>query len=79
MSNIPIKQIMNTPDRRQSKMLILSKNIYQKSLETEFLNVICRVTNGNQKHTVSNDFYLLSLIVKSVFDCHLPGVMNTGL
>ena len=40
-----------TPDRRQTKMLILSTNVDQKSLATEFLIAICRqsgATNGNQ-------------------------------
>ena len=31
-----------TPDRRQSKTLILSMNVDQKPLETEFLIAICR-------------------------------------
>ena len=33
-----------TPDRRQSKTLIISRNVDQQSLETEFSNVICRLT-----------------------------------
>ena len=33
---------MLTPNRRQSKTLILSANVDQKSLETEFSIVICR-------------------------------------
>ena len=48
-----------TPDMRQSKMLILSTNVDQKSLETGFSIAICRpffrlpcvarlATNGNQ-------------------------------
>ena len=32
------------PDRRQSKTLILSMNVDQKSLETEFFIAICRPT-----------------------------------
>ena len=38
---------MITPGRRQSK--ILSRNVDQKSLETEFLIAICLHT-GNRKH-----------------------------
>ena len=33
-----------TPDRRQSKMLILSMNLDRKSLDTEILIAICRPT-----------------------------------
>ena len=32
-----------TPGRRQSKTLILSTNVDQKSIETEFSIVICRL------------------------------------
>ena len=39
----------NTPGRRQSKSPILSKNVDQKSLETEF-SIAILATNGNQKH-----------------------------
>ena len=35
---------LTTPSRRQSKTLKLSRNIDQKSLETEFLIAICRPT-----------------------------------
>ena len=35
---------MNTPDRPQSKTLILLTNVDQKSLEAEFLIAICRLT-----------------------------------
>ena len=38
---------MNTPGRRQSKMPILSTNVDQKLLETEFSIVICRL-NGDK-------------------------------
>ena len=49
-------------------MLILSSNIDQKSLETEFLIAICRLT-GNKwqsKTLVLAIFYPRSSIVKSV-------------
>ena len=57
-----------TPDRWQSKMLILLTNIDQKSLEIEFSIAICRPT-------VSRDFDLCLSIVKSVFDCRLLSVV----
>ena len=37
---------LNHTGRRQSKMLIVSKNVDQNSLETEFLIAICRLTGG---------------------------------
>ena len=66
-----------TPGRRQSKTLIMSINIDQKSLETEFLIGICRPTGDKWQ---SKTLFLLifdprSLIVKSIFDCSLPGVV----
>ena len=54
-----------TPDRRQSKTLILSTNVDQKSLETDYRLpfVATRATNGNLdwrqmaiESIVSNDF-----------------------
>ena len=39
-----LHQIKLTPRRRQLKMSILSTNVDKKSLETEFLIVICRLT-----------------------------------
>ena len=38
-----------TPDRQQSKTLILSTNIDQKSLGIEFLIVICRPTGDKRQ------------------------------
>ena len=66
-----------TLGRRESKSLILSKNVGQKSLETEFSIAIRRPT-GDKLH--SKTLFLLifgprSSIVKSVFDCRLPGVV----
>ena len=71
-----------TPNRLQSKMLILSTNVDQKTLETEFLIVICRQRGDNwrsklfflSKTMFLVIFYLCMLIVKSAFDCHLSGV-----
>ena len=47
-----------TPVKRQSKRLILSTNVDQKSLETEFLMAICCLTGEKMaiKNTVSIDF-----------------------
>ena len=69
---------VNTPGRRQSKTSILSTNIDQKSLETDFLIAICRLTGDKWQ---SKTLYLpifdpRSLIDKSLFDCRLPGVIN---
>ena len=38
------KVSISTPDRGQSKTLILSTKVDQKLLKTEFLIVICRLT-----------------------------------
>ena len=45
-------------DRRQSKTLILSMNVDQKSLETDFFVAICRPTSDKwqSKNSVSSDF-----------------------
>ena len=60
-------------------MLILSTNVDQKSLETEFSIAICRPTGDKcqSKTLFIAIFYPRSSIVKSVFDCRLSGV-NTG-
>ena len=50
---------LNTPGRQQSKMLIQSKNIDKKSLETVFSIAICCLTGWRQmatKNTVFNNF-----------------------
>ena len=59
-------------------MLILSKNVDQKSLETEFLIAICRPTGEKRQ---SKTLFLAifdprSSIIKSVFDCRLSGVVS---
>ena len=61
----------------QSKKLILSRNVDKESLETEFLIAFCRPT-GNKwqlKTLFLVIFDLCSLIVKSIFDCCLSGVL----
>ena len=70
-----------TPGRRQSKMSILSTNVDQKSLETEFSIVICRPTGYKY---ISKTLFLSIFdprlsIAKSVFDCRLPGVILSDL
>ena len=42
--------VMHTPGRRQLKTPILSRNVDQKSLETEFSIAATLATNGNQNH-----------------------------
>ena len=67
-----------TPDKRQSKTLILSTDVDQKSLETEFSIAIYFSLNWRQitiENTVSSDIGPCLSIVKSVFDCRLPGVI----
>ena len=69
---------MNTPGRRQSKMPILSRNVYQKSIETVFSIAICRPTGykWQSKTLFLLIFYPHSSIVDYIFDCRLPGVMK---
>ena len=79
---------MNTPDRGQSKTLILLTNVDKKALETEFLIDICRPT-GDKWRSKTGDkwqsktlflaiFYPRLWIVKSVFDSGLSSVMMSG-
>ena len=58
MSISPIYEYI-MPDRRQSKTLILSMNVDQKSLETEFYIAICRQ---------SGDKWQLKLLFLVIFD-----------
>ena len=71
---------MFTPGRRQSKTLILSTNVDQKSLETEFSIAICRPTGDKwQSKALFLAFLAISdsrsSIINSVFDCRLSDVM----
>ena len=68
---------MYTPGRRKSKTSILSLNVDKKSLEMEFSNAICRQLGDKwqSKTLFLAIFDPCSSIVKSVFDCHIPGVM----
>ena len=70
-----------TPDRRQSKKLILLTSIDQKSLETEFWIAICRQTGDKcQSKTLFLAIFGKCLsIVKSVFNCRLSGVLFSTL
>ena len=65
-----------TPGRRQSKTPILSRNVDQKSLETEFLNTICRQYGDKWQSKILflSIFDTRSSIVDRVFYCRLPGV-----
>ena len=62
-------------------MSTLSMNVDQKSLVTEFLIAICRPT-GNKwqlKTLFLAIFDTHPSIVKSVFDCRLPGVFLNAI
>ena len=61
-----------TPDRGQSKILILLRNIDEKSLETEILIAICLPTGDKWQSKTA--IYLRSSNVKSILDCPLSGV-----
>ena len=66
-----------TLGRRQSKTLMLSTNVNQKSLKTEFLIAVCCLTGDKWQ---SKTLFLAILdprssIVKSVFDCRLPSLL----
>ena len=63
-----------TPGRSQSKTLMLSTNADQKSIKQGFLlSFVARLAIVN---TVSCDYYPRSSIVKSVFNCRLPGMFD---
>ena len=60
---------MRTPDRRQSKTLIPSTNVAQKSLETEFSIAICKWQSRTLFLAI---FDPRSSIVNSVFSAAYP-------
>ena len=62
-------------DRWQLKKFILSTDVYQKSLETEFSIAICRQSGDKwqPKTLFLTNFDLRSSINKSIFDCRLSG------
>ena len=62
-------------DGRQSKTLILSTNVDQTSLETEFSTAICRQSGDKwqSKTLLIAIFDPRSSVVKNVFDCRLSG------
>ena len=75
----PLRSSISTPGRRQLKTPILSRNVYQKSLETElFLIAICRQCGDKWqlKTLFLTIFDLRLLIVDSFFYCRLPGVIS---
>ena len=57
-------------------MSTLSTKVDRKLLEIEFLIDICRLTGDKwqSKTLFLSIFDRRSSIVKSIFDCHLPGV-----
>ena len=75
------RDLFITPGRRQSKTPILSRNLDQNSLETEFSIAICRHTGDKwqSKTLVLSIFDPRSSIVDCVFDCCLPGVFILAL
>ena len=69
-----INQNYITPDRRQSKTLILSTNVDQISLETVF---DCHLSPDWRQMAIKTLFLAIFLFLfdfKSVFDCRLSGV-----
>ena len=72
------KVSISTPDRWQSKTLILLTNVDQKSLKTEFSIVICRLTDDKwqSKHCFLRFLICVSSIVESIFDSPLSGVIS---
>ena len=66
-----------TPGRQQSKTLILEMNVDKKLLEKEFSIAICRLIGDKwQWKTLFLSIFDPRLsMVKSVFDCRLPGVV----
>ena len=65
---IAFRKCDNTPDRRQSKTLILSTNADKKIVSNKVFG--CYLS----PNTVTSDFDPRSSVVKSVFYCHLSGV-----
>ena len=61
------------PDIWQSKTVILSTNVDQKLLETEFLIAICRPTGDKQQ---SKALFLTFVDIVKSFDCCLSDVGN---
>ena len=69
---------INTPDRWQSKTLILSTKVDLNSLETEFLIAICCPTGDKWQ---SKTLFLAScdsppLIIQNIIDCRLSGMIK---
>ena len=72
---------INTPDRRQSKTILLSANVDQKSLETDF---DCHLSPDWRQMAIENSvsidfFYQRSSIFKRALDCRLSGVIRSDL
>ena len=73
--------VVLTLDRRQSKTLILTTNVDQKSLETEFSIAFCRPTGDKWqwKTLFLAIFDSRSSIVKNVVDCRLSNMVLSVL
>ena len=69
-----------TLGRRQLKTSILSTNVNQKLLETEYLIAICHPIGDKcqSKTLFLAIFDPCSSIVTGIFDCRLPGVRMLG-
>ena len=68
---------LNTPGRLQSKTLLLSTNVDQKLVETEFLIAICPLTGNKwQLKTLFIVIFDQRPLIKSVLDCCLPCVLK---
>ena len=74
--NFFFQRIRHTPDMRQPKMQILSRNVDKKSIETVFLIGICRPTGDKwqSKTLFLSIFDPRSSIVDNIFDCGLSDV-----
>ena len=71
--------LFNTPGRRQSITLKLSKNVDQKIVRNRVVD--CHLSPGWRQIAIENTvshgfFYPRSSIVKSVVDCRLPGAIK---
>ena len=70
--------LRSTPDRRQSKMLILSTRSTSKIIRNRVFD--CHLASDWRQMTIENTyssaFNPRSSIVKIVFDCRLSGVIN---
>ena len=78
LNHLHVQIHITTPGRWQFEKSILSTNVDQKSLETEFSIAICRPTGDKwqSKKLFLAIFDPRSSIIMSVFDCRLPSVVT---